>query len=66
MVKRNTEQKNLYLRTYYREHREEIKEYHKRRYAIKKDEINAKAREKRRAEKERRTKIDSENGVWDF
>lgn len=57
---------SLYNGSYYREHREELKERQRLRYQLKKDEINAKAREKRRIEKENKLKKDRENETWDF
>jgi len=63
---RSKRELSLYNEAYYREHREELKERQRLRYQMKKDEINAKAKEKRKIEKENKLKKDRENGIWDF
>lgn len=55
-----------YNASYYRDHRDDRKAAAKARYEEKKDEINAKARERRRLQKLEKIQKDRENGIWYF
>ncbi len=60
------ENMKIYNAAYYREHRSSEIARQRKYYNEHKDEINAKARAKRKEEKERKLKEDRKNGKWNF